>query len=495
MQDHPRSPRTDTSRALEEGLLRLQEAVPHLYGLVLSASDDREPRLTVLLAKGPDVAGAGDTPTFPASAHPALAAALRSRNPALWTGGGQGSGADGVLDALLPIEGLRTYLVAPMAAQGEVRGLLVLAWEGRRDHDPQLLTTAALWSGMLARAAQRRDAEAGRAATLTRLQFDEIAGGTELVDLLPKLPSKGLERAIHRARRAAATRANVMITGATGTGKLVLARLIHRWSAHPDAPLALLRCAGRDGSALHRVLLGDSERPSVVDLAAGGTLVIADVECLPTSTQDALGARLADVLPTDASGEVAARVVVTSTRDLAEETRAGRFSEALFDNISLGALRLPSLAEEAAQLLPIAEVILAHAATLQRHPLAPLDAAARARLLDRDWPGNLRELFVVLTRAAGAEPSRPIGPEALAPYAVSDSAARGFHVAGLLSMDDLQRAYIEHVLEYTEGKVHGPAGAAEVLGMKSATLQSRMNKLGVKGRRRRRGRPPARSRS
>lgn len=488
------------SRALEEGLLRLQEVIPHVYGLVLSASDDRETRLSIVLAKGPDVTSATEAPPFAASAHPALAAALKSRNPALWTGDPRDDGGGGVFDALLPLSGPRTYLVAPMAAQGELRGLLVLAWEGRREHDAQLLKTAALWSGLLgwalelARVAQRRDAEAGRAATLTRVQFDEIAGGTELVDILPALPSKGLERAIHRARRAAATRANVMITGAVGTGKLVLARLIHRWSAHPDAPLALLRCAGRDGGALHRVLLGDGDRPGILDLAAGGTLVIADVECLPATTQGALGARLADVLPTDASGELTARVVVTSTRDLAEETRAGRFSEALFDNISLGALHLPSLGEEPAQILPIAEVILAHAATLRALPEAPLEGPARARLLDRDWPGNLRELFQVLTRAAGVEPTRPIGPEALAPYAVSDSAARGFHVAGMLSMDDLQRAYIEHVLEYTEGKVHGPAGAAEVLGMKSATLQSRMNKLGVKGRRRRRGRPPARPR-
>ncbi len=118
-----------------------------------------------------------------------------------------------------------------------------------------------------------------------------------------------------------------------------------------------------------------------------------------------------------------------------------------------------------------------------------VSAEGLARLAAYDWPGNLRELANVLERATILSPRREIGPEVLDMPARSASARRVEPPSRpaappqggpVLTLAEAQRAHIEHVLGLVEGRVYGRGGAAELLGLKPSTLQSRMKKLGVR---------------
>jgi DNA-binding NtrC family response regulator len=109
-----------------------------------------------------------------------------------------------------------------------------------------------------------------------------------------------------------------------------------------------------------------------------------------------------------------------------------------------------------------------------------------AKLARHDWPGNLRELGKVLERATILSQGRDLGPEVLdlpgrtAPPLADRVPARSGAKERVLTLDDAQKAHVEHVLHLTAGRIYGKGGAAELLGVKPSTLQSRMKKLGVR---------------
>ena len=219
---------------------------------------------------------------------------------------------------------------------------------------------------------------------------------------------------LEMARRAAQTDVSIMLLGASGVGKEVLARFVHRSSPRAQGPFVAINCAAIPESLLEATLFGFDKgaftgaaqsAPGKFEQAQGGTLLLDEV----TEMAPSLQAKLLRVLQEREIERLGGRrrisldlrIVATSNRDLQQAVREGVLREDLFYRLSVFPLRVPSLRERMDDIVPLAEALLRRFAQQSSLPEVPrLDGSARAALLGHDWPGNVRELENVMQRAA-----------------------------------------------------------------------------------------------
>ena len=301
--------------------------------------------------------------------------------------------------------------------------------------------------------------------------------------------SAGLRAALDRVERVAGTGSTVLITGETGTGKELVARAIHRASPRARHAMIKVNCAALAEGLVASELFGHEKgaftgalerRRGRFELAAGGTIFLDEVGDLPPAVQIALLRVLQEgefervggheLLRTDA------RVVAASSRDLEEAVREGRLRSDLFFRLNVFPIRLPPLRERADDIPLIADYYAHHYGRKIGKAVRGIASEAMERLAAYPWPGNIRELQNVVERAvilvrrdvleiADFElPSlRPASPE---------SGGKGEAPHG-------ERRRIEDALAASRGKVSGPRGAAEVLGVPASTVESRIRRLGI----------------
>ncbi|AXA67982.1 sigma-54-dependent transcriptional regulator [Pseudomonas oryzihabitans] len=226
------------------------------------------------------------------------------------------------------------------------------------------------------------------------------------------------------ASRVARSEATVLITGESGTGKEVLARFIHDQSARADGPFVAVNCAAIPDHLLEAILFGHEKgaftgaiaaQPGKFELAQGGTLLLDEISEMPLGLQ----AKLLRVLQEREVERVGARkplaldirVVATSNRKLAEEVAAGRFREDLFYRLSVFPLAWLPLRQRPADIVPLAERLLAVQAARMNRPVPVLSPAARQALAEHPWPGNVRELDNAVQRALILQPGQQIQAE------------------------------------------------------------------------------------
>lgn len=226
------------------------------------------------------------------------------------------------------------------------------------------------------------------------------------------------------ASRVARSEATVLITGESGAGKEVLARFIHDQSARADGPFVAVNCAAIPDHLLEAILFGHEKgaftgaiaaQPGKFELAQGGTLLLDEISEMPLGLQ----AKLLRVLQEREVERVGARkplaldirVVATSNRKLAEEVAAGRFREDLFYRLSVFPLAWLPLRQRPADIVPLAERLLAVQAARMNRSVPVLSPAARQALAEHPWPGNVRELDNAVQRALILQPGRQIQAE------------------------------------------------------------------------------------
>lgn len=226
------------------------------------------------------------------------------------------------------------------------------------------------------------------------------------------------------ASRVARSEATVLITGESGTGKEVLARFIHDQSARADGPFVAVNCAAIPDHLLEAILFGHEKgaftgaiaaQPGKFELAQGGTLLLDEISEMPLGLQ----AKLLRVLQEREVERVGARkplaldirVVATSNRKLAEEVAAGRFREDLFYRLSVFPLAWLPLRQRPADIVLLAERLLAVQAVRMNRPVPVLSPAARQALAEHPWPGNVRELDNAVQRALILQPGQQIQAE------------------------------------------------------------------------------------
>jgi len=299
--------------------------------------------------------------------------------------------------------------------------------------------------------------------------------------------SPALRRVLDRVARVAATDATVLITGETGTGKELIARAIHASSPRAKRALVTLNCAALPEGLIASELFGHERgaftgalerRRGRFELASGSTLFLDEIGELPPAMQVALLRVIQDgefervggseTLRTDV------RVVAATNRNLEEAVREGRFRADLFFRLNVFPICLPPLRERAEDIALLAEYWANRCSRSVGKAIRGIDESALAGLCTYPWPGNIRELqnvverAVILSRASILDFSDFELPSLVAEAARS---ARGGPAN--------ERAEIEEALAESRGRVYGPDGAAEALGVPPSTLEARIRRLKI----------------
>ena len=281
----------------------------------------------------------------------------------------------------------------------------------------------------------------------------------------------------------------VLILGKTGVGKELFAHRLHEMSSRRDSPLVIVDPTTIPETLVESELFGhekgaftgaDRQKAGRLELADGGTLFIDEVGEIPKSVQAKLLRALQEKTLVRVGGTSTLhsdfRLLAATSRDLASEVAAGRFREDLYYRINVVPLTIPPLRERREDIALLASYFLAKYASRYNRPEIRLTKEDEAKLMVYDWPGNVRELenvverTVLLSMGEGLEFRMPAEEMNISGNPFSDYP----------TLDEIQRRYIQQVLEKTGGKIGGPGGAAEILGMKRTTLNDRMRKLGIR---------------
>ncbi len=310
---------------------------------------------------------------------------------------------------------------------------------------------------------------------------------------------------LRMADQVAASEASILITGDSGTGKELLARYLHRKSRRANQKLVSVNCAAIPENLLESELFGHEKgaftgaiasQPGKFEQADGGTLLLDEISEMPLALQ----AKLLRVLQEREVERVGGRrsialdirVLATTNRDLAAEVAAGRFREDLFYRLSVFPLAWPPLRERPADILPLAERLLAGHARKMRQVPARLSSAAQRCLLEHGWPGNVRELDNAIQRALILQQGGVIQPEDLcllgsagavgaplasnpAPLPSEASAADG-EVGSALG-DDLRRREYQLIIDTLRAERGRRKETADRLGISARTLRYKLAQM------------------
>ena len=296
--------------------------------------------------------------------------------------------------------------------------------------------------------------------------------------------------------RVAPTGSRVMITGPAGSGKEVVARMIHARSRRADGTFVALNCAILNPGRFEEELFGieaTSEHPrraGVLERAHGGTLLLDEVADMPLETQGkivrALQEQSFERVGGGARVKVDIRVIATSNRDLQAEIAAGRFREDLFYRLAVVPLRVPALKERREDVPALARYFLARSADASAMAPRELSPDAVAALQTHDWPGNVRQLrnvmdwLMIMAPGHAADPIRAdmLPPElgAKAPALLADPAADVMALPLREARDLFETQYLQAQLVRFAGNI---SRTAQFVGMERSALHRKLKQLGV----------------
>jgi DNA-binding NtrC family response regulator len=294
-------------------------------------------------------------------------------------------------------------------------------------------------------------------------------------------------------RTVAPTHETVLVFGETGTGKEVVARLIHAQSNRAARPFVAMNAACVPHELFESELFGhkrgaftgaQADRAGLFREASGGTLFIDELAELPLESQAKLlrAIETKTIRPVGESGEseVDVRIVAATNRDLWTETQEGRFREDLYFRLQVFPVLIGPLRERPEDIEPLATHLLGRLGKSE----VVLDPDALAALREYDWPGNVRELLNVLRRASLFAISDTIDGDLIRRMIAASvfGNAResvppmGSDSAGRASLADVEREHIERILRDKDGNITRTAAA---LGIDRRTLQRKLRGYGI----------------
>jgi transcriptional regulator with GAF, ATPase, and Fis domain/tetratricopeptide (TPR) repeat protein len=299
--------------------------------------------------------------------------------------------------------------------------------------------------------------------------------------------SAGMKELLKKADLAASSDSSILILGETGVGKELLAHRIHHMSKR-RGPFVIVDSTTIPENLFESELFGhergaftgaDRRKTGRMEMAHGGTLFIDEIAEIPKLLQakflrvlqEKTLMRLGGTQPISSDF----RLLVATNRDLADEVSAGRFREDLYFRLNVVPITIPPLRERMADLPHLARHFFAKYSAKYGRTFSELTSEDGKRLMDYDWPGNIRELQNIIERAVILSTKEDLVIDL--PDKFNNCATQFFR--GHPSLDEMQRRYIKYVLDKTGGKISGHGGATEYLGLKRTTLQHRMKKLRI----------------
>ncbi|MBX3260504.1 MAG: sigma-54-dependent Fis family transcriptional regulator [Labilithrix sp.] len=296
-----------------------------------------------------------------------------------------------------------------------------------------------------------------------------------------------MQKVYRVARQVAGSRATVLITGESGTGKGELAKAIHSLSPRAKAPFVSLHCAAIPETLLEAELFGhekgaftgaDKRRVGRFEQAAGGTLFLDEVGDIPPLMQvkllKVLQERTIERIGSGQSVAVDVRVLAATNKDLAAEVREGRFREDLYYRLNVVAVEMPPLRLRGGDVVVLAEHFLHRFARENHKNIDALTDAARTKVLGHRWPGNVRELENAIERAVVMSEGPKLDADDL-PFDAAQPVQGPVRIPGA-TMAEIERYAILATLEATQGST---ARAAELLDISVRTIQYRLAEYGL----------------
>ncbi|WP_118132790.1 sigma 54-interacting transcriptional regulator [Oceanicella sp. SM1341] len=321
--------------------------------------------------------------------------------------------------------------------------------------------------------------------------LEEITSERAHYDIVGASPA--VARTLAQVELVAPTDANVLITGESGSGKSLTATAVHKASLRARRPLIRLTCSALGHEDVESEIFGHarraarglmSDRAGKIELASGGTLLLEDVGELPLEVQGRLVTVLRDQavvrLGEERPRRVNLRIIASSTRDLAAEVAAGRFREDLYFFLNVFPIPLTPLRERIEDIPLLVAHFLELACRRFNRP-RPVPTQGTIRMLSEyHWPGNLRELRNVIERAVIVSTGGKLRVEAMAlPGPAPARPAAGPRPLTEEEMRTLERDNLLACLRAAGGRVSGPGGAAEMMGLRPTTLYSRLRRFGI----------------
>jgi formate hydrogenlyase transcriptional activator len=311
----------------------------------------------------------------------------------------------------------------------------------------------------------------------TEYNFEEIVG-----------ESHGLKTVLKQVETVAPTGATVLIQGETGTGKELIARSIHTISPRRNRTFVKLNCSAIPLGLLESELFGHekgaftgaiSQRIGRLELAHMGTLFLDEIGDLPLELQPKLLRALQEKEIERLGGRktipVDVRLIAATNRDLAKMIKTGEFRSDLYYRLRVFPITIPPLRVRTSDIPLLVRYFVNKHARRMNKPINEIPEQTMSALVAWSWPGNVRELENFIERAVILTP----GSTLRAPLAELEKVEEEGSAIPDPNFHAAEREHILRVLRETKGMIGGIGGAAEKLGLKRTTLNSKLRKLGI----------------
>jgi len=297
--------------------------------------------------------------------------------------------------------------------------------------------------------------------------------------------SKAIKLALNKIEQVADTDSTVLLTGETGTGKERFAERIHNLSRHSGRTMVKVNCAALPPHLIESELFGHekgaytgavSKSMGRFEMADDSTIFLDEVGELPLELQSKLLRVLQEgefqrVGSSDTT-KVNVRVIAASNNDLLDAVNAGKFRDDLYYRLNVFPINIPPLRERKEDITDLLWFFISEFEEEMGKTIKNISRKDMENLINYPWPGNIRQLRNIIERAMIISSGPDLEIEM--PGISSERAP-----LEIKEMDEVERNHISHILNLTDWRIRGKAGAAEILGLKPTTLESRIKKLAI----------------
>jgi len=308
-------------------------------------------------------------------------------------------------------------------------------------------------------------------------KFEEIIGS-----------STALSKTLKQVEKVAKTDSIVLILGETGTGKELIAKAVHDASDRKNKPLIKVNCTALPSELIESELFGHEKgaftgavnrKIGRFELAHGGTIFLDEIGDLPLSLQTRLLRVLQENEFERVGGEktikIDVRVITATNRNLEERVVEGEFRQDLYYRLNVFPIICPPLRDRINDVPDLVNHFVNKYNRKVGGNIKSVNKSVIKKLMDYQWPGNIRELEHVIERAVIMN----VGSQLRLGDWFKGKNSEIEVSEKLSTLEDIERNYIKHILKETNGKIRGNNGASEILGLKPTTLESRMKKLNI----------------